>query len=459
PAGENLLKIADVDCEERQAARTGLGAVLGSKKLKGIVVHGTGKVDPADPEKFNELVGYWARVLRQHPAAKDDMNYGTGEFYAWMNMKRGTFPSRNWQQGYFQKSFDNLAPGELSKLDPYSWAKKYYKRYHPCPNCNKPCGHIFEIDTGRFKGLVEDGIEYETSGSLGANIEVDDPEEVANLSLICDLMGMDTISAGLTISWAMEAGEKGLIEGAPKFGDADGAAKLLEQMAKREGYLGELLADGVKAAAEKLGKGSEFAIHVKGLEPPAYDVRGIKGMALAEAVSIRGACHLTAVVYGTELTGKWWKFEGVDRFSSEGKGFEVKESEDLMTLYDTFGVCKFSRHMFFADGFRDLFKAYTGIDDEVSTLLTSGERIYNIEKAFNVREGFSRKDDSLPYRVTHDPIPKGASKGSYVTEEELQRMLDDYYQARGWSREGVPTKAKLDALDLDAIVTEIGSGI
>ncbi len=459
PAGENLSRIAGVDCEERQAARTGIGAVLGSKKLKGIVVHGTGKVEPHDPDKFSELVRYWAKVLREHPAAKDDMNYGTGEFYAWMNMKKGTFPSRNWQQGYFQKSFDNLKDGELSHLDPYYWAKKYFKRYHPCPNCNKPCGHIFEIDTGKYKGLTEDGIEYETMYSLGGNLEIDDPEEVANLSLICDLMGMDTLSTGVTISWAMEAGERGLIKDAPKFGDAEAVAKLIKQMAKREGDLGNLLADGVKAAVEKLGSGSEFAMHVKGLEPPAYDVRGIKGMALAEAVSIRGACHLTAGVYGTELTGKWWKFEGVDRFSAEGKGFEVKESEDLMTLYDTFGMCKFSRHMFFADGFKDVVKAYTGFDMDVSGLMAAGDRIYNIEKCFNVREGFSRKDDHLPYRVTHDPIPKGVSKGSYVKEEELQKMLSDYYQARGWSSDGVPTKVKLDTLDLLDIVTDVGSGI
>ncbi len=316
PAGENLLRIAGVDCEERQAARTGIGAVLGSKKLKGIVVHGTGKVEPSNSDKFSELVRYWAKILREHPAAKDDMNYGTGEFYTWMNMKKGTFPSRNWQQGYFQKSFDNLKDGELSHLDPYYWAKKYFKRYHPCPNCNKPCGHIFEIDTGKYKGLTEDGIEYETMYSLGGNLEIDDPEEVANLGLICDLMGMDTLSTGVTISWAMEAGERGLIKDAPKF----------------------------------------------------------------------------------------------------------------------------------------------GFDMDVSGLMAAGDRIYNIEKCFNVREGFSRKDDHLPYRVTHDPIPKGVSKGSYVKEEELQRMLNDYYQARGWSNDGVPTKVKLDTLDLSDIVTDVGAG-
>jgi aldehyde:ferredoxin oxidoreductase len=227
-------------------------------------------------------------------------------------------------------------------------------------------------------------------------------------------------------------------------------------MAFREGYLGNLLADGVKSAVEKLGKGDEFAMHVKGLEPPAYDVRGIKGMALAEAVSVRGACHLTAGVYGLELTGKWWKFDGVDRLSANNKGFEVKTMEDLMTVYDTVGMCKFSRHMFFLEGFPELIYAATGFDMSPSELMLVGERSYNIQKSFNVREGLSRKDDKLPYRVTHDPIPKGVSKGSYVKEEELQKMLDDYYQVRGWSREGVPTKVKLQIIDLSDLITDIG---
>ncbi len=456
PSGENLSKIAGVDCEERQAARTGIGAVFGSKKLKGLAVKGSGSIEIFDPPHFKELVQKWAKILREHPAAKDDMNYGTGEFYSWMNTQRGTFPSRNWQQGYFQSAFDTLKEGDKTHIDPYYWAPIYAKKFHPCPNCNKPCGHMFEIKEGKYKGVSVDGIEYETLYSLGGNLEIDDPEAVAYLNLLCDLYGFDTISAGLTISWAMEAGEKGLLPDAPKFGDVDGTAKLLKEMAFREGYLGNLLADGVKSAVEKLGKGDEFAMHVKGLEPPAYDIRGIKGMALAEAVSVRGACHLTAGVYGLELTGKWWKFEGVDRLSASNKGFEVKTMEDLMTVYDTVGMCKFSRHMFFLEGFPEIIYAATGFDMSPSELMLVGERSYNIQKSFNVREGLSRKDDKLPYRVTHDPIPKGVSKGSYVKEEELQKMLDDYYQARGWSREGIPTKVKLQIIDLADLITDIG---
>ncbi|PMP74442.1 MAG: aldehyde:ferredoxin oxidoreductase, partial [Aciduliprofundum sp.] len=192
--------------------------------------------------------------------------------------------------------------------------------------------------------------------------------------------------------------------------------------------------------------------------PPAYDIRGIKGMALAEAVSVRGACHLTAGVYGTELVGKWWKFENVDRFSSRGKGFEVKIHEDFMSVYDSLGICKFSRHMFFIEGLVDIMNAYTEFNFSVSELLVAGERIYNVERAFNAREGFTRKDDYLPERVMKDPIPKGVSKGSLVRKEELESMLDEYYQARGWSMDGIPTKAKLHELELDDIGNEIGAG-
>ena len=464
PAGENLSKISGVDFEERQAARTGIGAVFGSKKLKGIAVRGTREPEVANKGELLKLIAKWAKIIKEHPATKDDMGYGSGEFLRWMNLERGTFPTRNWQWGYFQSFYDNAKEGELLGIDPYYWVPKFRDGRNPCPNCTKPCSQVFKLTKYR-PGEKVDGPEYETLYSLGSELEIDDPEAVAYLNLLCDLYGLDTISAGVTIGWAMEAYEKGLLtkedtDGLElKFGNVEAAAEALRKMAYREGKLGELLADGSKAASEKLGKGSDkFAIHVKGLELPAYDVRGIKGMALAIAVSYRGACHLTAGVYGTELVGKWWKFEGIDRLSAEQKGFEVKMHEDLMQVYDATGICKFSRHMFFLEGIPELLKAVTGIEFSNSDLITAGERIYNLAKAFNVREGFTRKDDTLPYRITHEPIPKGKSAGAYVSEEELEHMLDEYYMARGWSKEGIPTKAKLVSLDLEDVAEEIGAG-
>ena len=464
PAGENLSRIAGIDSNERQAARTGVGTVMGSKKLKAIAVKGTGRVEYDDAKALHDLVIKWTKTIRENPDSKLDMKYGTGEFYAWMNQRKGVLPSRNWQQGYFQKSFDNVEEGELTQLDPYYWAPKYTARNKPCPNCTKPCGRIVKIDTGNYAGTMLDGPEYETIYSLGANLEIDDFEALCHLHLMCDLYGLDALSAGVTISWAMEAFERGLLtredfDGLElKFGDAEATLEVLRRMAYREGKVGWLLSDGVKVASEKLGRGSaHFAIHSKGLELPAYDVRGIKGMGLAVAVAARGGDHLTAVVYGTELVGKWWKFSGVDRFSAENKGYVVKVHEDLMALYDITGVCKFTRHSFFAEAFPDMVKAVIGMDLSVADLLTIGERVVNLQRAFNAREGLDRRADTLPPRVFEDPIPKGESKGSRIKRSEFERMLDDYYQARGWSENGVPTKVKLVCLDLNDAAEQVGA--
>ncbi|MCW3982349.1 MAG: aldehyde ferredoxin oxidoreductase family protein [Candidatus Bathyarchaeota archaeon] len=464
PAGENLSRIASIDSNERQAARTGMGAVMGSKNLKAIAVYGSSSVEYADSQTLHDLVIKWAKNIRENPDSKLDMKYGTAEFYAWMNKDKGVHPSRNWQQGYFQKSFDNLQGEEaLAQLDPYNWSPRYTIRNKPCPNCTKPCGRIVRITDGKYAGTEIDGPEYETVYSLGANLEIDDFEALCHIQLMCDLYGLDAISAGLTISWAMEAFERGLlskedVDGLELgFGDVDSTLQALRKMAYREGKVGVLLSDGVKLASEKLGKGSEhFAMHSKGLELPAYDARGIKGMGLAMAVAVRGGDHLTAVVYGTELVGKWWKFSGVNRFSAESKGYEVKVHEDLMSLYDIFGVCKFTRHMFFAEAYPEMVKAVTGMELSLADLFTIGERVNNLQRAFNAREGLDRRADSLPPRVFADPIPKGASKGSRIKRSEFERMLDDYYQARGWSWNGIPTRTKLVSLDLPEAAKQIG---
>lgn len=463
PAGETLSRIAGIDCDERQAARTGVGAVMGSKKLKALAVKGTSNIEYADAQALRDLVIKWTKSIRENPSSQLDMKYGTGEFYAWMNKDKGVHPSRNWQQGYFQKSFDNLKEGDLSQLDPYYWSPKYTVRNKGCPNCTKPCGRIVRINEGKYAGTELDGLEYETIYSLGANLEIDDFEALCHIQMMCDLYGLDAISAGLTVSWAMEAFERGLLtredlDGVElKFGNVDATLEVLGKMAHREGKVGALLSDGVKAASEKLGKGSShFAIHSKGLELPAYDIRGIKGMGLAIAVAVRGGDHLTAVVYGTELVGKWWKFSGIDRFSAENKGYEIKVHEDLMTLYDIVGVCKFTRHMFFAEAYPEMIKAVTGMKLSVTDLFAIGERVYNLQRAFNARGGLDRKADSLPARVFEDPIPKGISKGSRIKRSEFERMLDDYYQVRGWSWNGVPTKVKLVSLDLYEVAEEVG---
>ncbi len=463
PAGEKLLRIADIDFEERQSARAGGGAVMGSKKLKAIAIKGTKNVEYADPNALKEAILNWNKKINASDAKKLDMGYGSGEFYEWINKERGVFPVKNWQESYFEESFDKHKDGK-SPLDPYYWSPKYTEKLHPCPNCTKPCGRFILIKEGKYAGTRVEGVEYELLYSLGGDLGIDNIEATAKLNEICDRAGVDGISAGVTIAWAMEAYERGLLTKEDTdgieltFGNEDAAIQAMQKLVNREGKLGELLADGVKRAAKKLGKGSEeFAMEIKGLEPPAYDIRGLKGMALAEAVSVRGACHLTGGIYAPELTGSFWKLSNIDRLSAEWKGYEVKTGEDFMSVYDALGMCKFSRSIFWIEGLLDGMRAVTGENFGVDWLMETGERIYNLDKIFNTREGLTRKDDYLPYRVMHNPISNGLSKGHYVKEEELQSMLDEYYLVRGWSKGGVPTKMKLFELGLDKEAEEIGA--
>ena len=465
-SGEKLSKISGVDFEERQAARAGGGAVMGSKMLKAIAVRGTKSIPYADVEALREAIKRWSQKIVGSPVAELDMKYGSGEFYEWVNKIMGVFPVKNWQQSYFEDSF-NAHPDGKSHLDPYYWAPLYTEKHHPCPNCNKPCGRHIVIKEGKYAPLRVEGVEYELLYSLGGVLGIEDIEVTAKLNSICDKAGLDAISAGVTVAWAMEAYERGLLtkedtDGIDlRFGDGDATVAAMEKLAKREGKLGELLFNGVKEASQKLGKGSEeFALEIKGLEPPAYDVRGLKGMALALAVSVRGACHLTGGIYAPELTGSFWKLSNIDRLSSEWKGYEVKTGEDFMTVYDTLGLCKFSRSLFWLeDDVLDAVEAVTGSRFTIEQLMALGERVYNLQRLFNIREGFSRKDDYLPHRVTHEPISNGVSKGSYVSEEEFQDMLDQYYMARGWSKEGVPTKMHLKRLGLSKEAEVFGAPI
>lgn len=464
-SGEKMLKIAGIDFEERQSARAGGGAVMGSKLLKAIAVRGTKNVEYSNTDGLKDAILSWNKKIIGSEVQKLDMAYGSGEFYAWVNQEIGVFPVKNWQESFFEESFEKHKNNK-SPLDPYYWSPKYTEKMHPCPNCNKPCGRIISIKDGKYAGTRVEGVEYEILYSLGGQLGIEDIEVTAKLNEICDKAGVDGISAGVILGWAMEAYEKGLLSKKEtdgidlKFGNGDAAIQAMKKIVNKEGYLGELLCDGVKIAAQKLGKESEkFAMEIKGLEPPAYDVRGLKGMALALAVSVRGACHLTGGIYAPELTGKFWKFTNIDRLSSHWKGFEVKTGEDFMSLYDAFGMCKFSRSLFWLEGMIDGIRAVTGINYDIAKLMLIGERIYNLDRLFNMREGLTRKDDYLPYRVTHDPISNGPSKGNYVTEEEFQNMLDEYYEVRGWSKEGIPTRMQLFKLGMEKEAEEFGAPV
>jgi len=437
--------MACIDCDDRQAGRAGLGAVMGSKNLKAIVVRGTNDLEPADAGKLLEIALRYQKIMEAAPSFIEDTKYGTGEFLGWINKEKGVFPTRNWQESVFK---------EREQVDPYYWAPKYVTKNKACFACTKPCGKLFEVKGGRFDGTALDGIEYETLYSLGGACGNADIESVARANEVCDLVGIDTISAGVAIGFAMELYQRGIItekdvgfkltwENAP-----DLVPKMCGMMGRREGF-GDVLADGVKVAAQRIGKGAErYAVHTKGMEPPAYDVRGMKGHGLAYMTSTRGACHLRAGFYAPELVGKFWRWEGIDRFSPAGKGAMVATMENFMCVYDSVGLCKFSRGFFLIDKLREVIEAVTGLAFTEDELLKIGERIHNMKGDFNAREGITRKDWLLPPRVTEDPIVDGPSKGSRITVEEMNGMLDDYMAARNWSSEGVPSPEKLKELDL-----------
>jgi aldehyde:ferredoxin oxidoreductase len=444
-AGEKLSGIACIDCDDRQAGRAGLGAVMGSKNLKAIVIRGTKDLVPAEPLKLLEIALRYQKIYEAAPSFIEDTKYGTGEFLGWVNKEKGVFPTRNWQEGYFK---------EREKIDPYWWAPKYVTKNKACFACTKPCGKLFEIKSGKFAGVAVDGIEYETLYSLGGACGNADVESVARANELCDLLGMDTISAGVTVGFAMELMQRGIITekdvGFKLTWDnaSDAVPQMIEMMGNRKGF-GDVLADGVKVAAKKIGKGAEkYAIHTKGMEPPAYDVRGMKGHGLAYMTSTRGACHLRAGFYAPELVGKFWKWEGIDRFSPVNKGFMVSQTENFMCVYDSVGLCKFSRGFFLIAKLPEVIEAIVGMKFTEDELLKIGERIHNMKGDFNAREGITRKDWLLPPRILEDPIPDGPSKGSKISVEEMNMMLDDYMKARGWTKEGVPTPEKLKELDI-----------
>lgn len=455
PAGERLSRIASIDCNGRQAGRTGIGAVMGSKKLKAIVVKGCRDREPAKPAELRRLAAKYARELLRHPASKTIMEYGTPAMMNYTNKAYGVFPSLNWREATLDWAIDpQKAHEELS-----SWAPKRRIGRNPCPHCNRVCSQVIKVS---YKGenVRVDGPEYETVYSLGACIGIDKLDPIAVLNHIADEYGVDTISLGVTIAWAIEALERGDlspedIDGlGPRWGDVDSIIELAKRIAGKIGHAGELLGDGVRVAVEKLKRGQDYAMHVKGLELPAYDARGLKGMALGYAVSSRGGDHLTSGAYAVELPGKLWVYEGVEPRRSQGKGVLVKTMEDVMAVFDVTGICKFSRYMLGPEEQALLVSNTIGYEMDVAEILTIGERVVNIERLFNLREGLRpEKDDTLPPRLYREPIRRGPCKDCIVSGEELREMKREYYAARGWNPQtGIPGVARLRILGIDKII-------
>ena len=445
PAGEKLVRIACIiNDKTRAAGRTGMGAVMGSKNLKAIAVRGTRDITVAKPDEFMEFVKEFHERMKG-PATRKYRTLGTPENVLVHNALH-CMPTRNYNNAHFEGA---------EKVSGESLNERFVAKIIGCSSCAMRCEHVCVVPEGPYKGTMT-RMEYEPLWALGPYCGVDRLDAIIKAMDLCNYYGIDSIGAGVIVGFAMDCYENGILTDKDtdgieaRFGNHEALVKLIEKMGKREG-IGDILAEGVKIAGEKIGKGAEkLAQHIKGVEVTGYDLRALKTAALGFAVSFRGADHNRHGAYSFDVKGK------VNRLVVEkGRGKMVKDMEDMYTIIDSLIVCKFSRGTYYK-GIEDMAKLYTlvtGIEMTPEEMRKSGERINNIARIFNIREGLGRKDDTLPYKVMHQPITdEGPSKGAYVSQKELDLLLDDYYEARGWTREGIPTIEKLRELAMDDLI-------
>lgn len=426
PAGENLgLMAAIMTDKHRAAGRGGVGAVMGSKNLKAIVAKGTGEVGVHDPERLKVAVERARRLIKKNAVTDKSLPiYGTPVLVSVVN-ELGMLPTHNFQEGTFNDA-EGVSGEKL--LERFSAGT-----YH-CHGCPIGCGRISLI-----QGKKVGGPEYESLWALGPQCGINDLEWIAIANDKCNLLGLDTISTGSTIGAAMELVEKGKLDAPLKFGDTSGLLDFIDDMAHMRG-LGAKMSEGSKRLAERYGA-PELAMQVKGLELPAYDPRGVQGHALGYATSNRGGCHLRSYLIGPEVLG----FPVlVDRDRPDGKADLVMLYQDLSAAMDCMVVCRFTNFAWTVDDYAEMVSAGTGFELSGRDLLRLGERIYNLERLFNLREGFTAKDDTLPPRF-FKPLPEGGSRKRIV---HLDEMLPEYYLLRGWDNEGRPTNETLRKLDI-----------
>lgn len=435
PAGENLVKFACIMNEyHRAAGRSGVGAVMGSKNLKAIVVRGTGSVMVKDPQAFIEAAKDARRKLHEHPVTGEGLGaYGTNILVNILN-EHGGLPVKNFSEAAVFPNAEKIS-GEYQ-------AEKYLVRNKGCFGCCIGCGRVTDIPKGPFKSAGE-GPEYEATWTFGSNLNIDDFEAICKANFLCNELGLDPITLGGTIACATEMMEKGIIPrtAAPlRWGDGAVLVDMVTKTAYREGF-GDELAEGSYRLAEKYGY-PEYSMTAKKQEMPAYDPRGQQGIGLNYATSNRGGCHVRGYMTSPEVLGIP---EKVDPDATEGKAALLKAFQDLTGLVDSAGVCLF---VTFAIGLPEIaaqLRTATGLDISDDEYYQVGDRIWNLERLFNLRAGFSKQDDTLPPRLLNEPMKDGPHKGRVV---ELDVMLPEYYSLRGWDEEGVPTPEKLQELGL-----------
>jgi aldehyde:ferredoxin oxidoreductase len=436
PAGENLVRISSVITDDgRHAARSGVGAVMGSKNLKAVVVKGSKSVTLNNSKLFKKvLLETWEKTRSAKTTGTTFPTYGTPAGVSFFNTC-GTLPTHNFQAGVFDGA---------DKISGQAMKERIVVRDFGCFSCPIRCGKITEVkeEGAVWKGM---GPEYETLALMGSSCGIDDLAAIAKANYICDDFGIDTISAGGTIACAMELFEKGYLPEKDigfklNFGNAEALVKLVEMIGKKEGF-GKVLAEGGYRLATKYGH-PEFFMGVKKQEFPGYEPRGAKGMGLAMATANRGACHLRGSTYWAELLGVPKHY---DPLTTEGKPLLVNDFQNFAAVIDSSGMCIFAFRGIWQEEMVALLNSVTGLDFSHEKMLKAGERIWNLERMFNMRAGFTKEDDLLPNRLLEVPAPRGPAKGHVV---ELAKMLEEYYQIRGWDKNGVPTEKKLRELEL-----------
>jgi len=443
PAGEKMvLQACIMDSLYRAAGRCGLGAVMGSKKLKAIACRGSKDITVENPDEFYRIAIELHNKIKENPVTGTALpTYGTNVLTNITN-EAGILPTFNFQQGWHPEAVNNS--GETMR-------DTILVKNRACRFCAIRCARFCYIPSGPYAGTVGEGPEYETVWAFGSQCGVFRLDAIHAANMICNKYGIDTIEVGNTIGWAMELYEKGILtkedtDGLElRFGNHEAMVELTRRIALKEGKLGALLAEGARRAAEKIGKGSDkLFMGVKWLGLPAYEPRGVWGHALAYATSVRGGCHLRAYMIAAEILGIPKK---LDPLSTSEKPQMVKFFQDYFAVVDSALVCKFVSFALTPDDFASAFKAAMGFEFTGDDVLKIGDRIYTLERMIQCREGVRRKDDTLPERFLKTPAPVGPAQGKVVPLEE---MLDEYYRVRGWDvQSGVPTPEKLRELGLD----------
>jgi aldehyde:ferredoxin oxidoreductase len=441
----------------RAAARTGLGTVMASKGMKALSIKGTGAVDVFQPHDFEQLVLQLEKEIREHEQYPGRRLMGTTRILMMAN-RAGFLPTRNYTSGTFEHAYD--VSGERL-------AEEYNVKSRGCFACTIPCSRIYVVKEGRFGGLYGEGPEYESLGSFTSRVGNSDLELALKANDMCNKLGLDALTTAGSIAWSMELFEKGVLTEEEtgglelNWGDGEAILTLIEQIANREGF-GEILAEGIHKAAKKIGKGEEYAIHVKGMDLIMADPRGLKGFGLGYSVASRGGDHLRSEPFielsdDPEIGEKRFGIpESTLRRSDKGKGKLVSYFEDWCAVIDALEVCKNimqNMELLPFERASQALRVTTGLEMTGKQIRKVGVRIINIERAFLIREGITRGDDYLPKRFLEETLDKGDSKGIVV---DMDTMLNEYYAERGWNSEtGVPTKETLASLGLSRVAREL----